>query len=655
MKVFAALLAGCLTTILSVAASSQKKESPPDVFLVTIDTLRADHIRCYGYERIQTPALDRLAQDGIRFAQAFTPSPITNTSHTSILTGLLPSSHGVTDFAVPLSPTYPTWADLLHQQGYHTAAFIGAVILDSKTLAPGLDRGFDYYDNFPQHSQTKSRWGRLERRGMDVVERAETWLSAHPQGPHFVWVHLYDPHDPYEPPAPYSQIYKDRLYDGEIAYADSALANFMGYLKKNRWYENSLIVVVGDHGEGLGEHHEDTHGIFLYDSTTHVPLILKTPRGAGGAKMKVVEAQVSTTDILPTVLDLTRNPAPARLDGESLRLYFTGTNADASERTVFGETDYPLRFGWAPLRSARGQGLKFIEAPRPELYDFRQDAMEVANQYEPWNAQVKKFRVMLAEIRAKAPPGGDSRASIGQATIDELKALGYLGSADAGSATNVPQPSLLPDPKDKIEEQNLLHRAMIASEDGRDAAARDYLRNVLQLDPKSHTALRQLGELELRSGDYVKSAQHLNQALEVRPNDATAAFYRGQALEKTHDLPGARDALEASLKLMPGQIGARLLLGQVYLALKNAKAAEDQFEAILLLQPSSIEGRLGLSKAQIAEEHFNEAAQQLEALSKLQPRNADAFDLLAQAYSGLGKQAEAQRAEARAKLLRTLK
>ena len=655
MKVLRIILVCCLCVGWSVAQLPPKKVAKPDIFLVTIDTLRADHVHCYGYAGVQTPALDRLAQDGIRFAQAFTPSPITNASHTSILTGWLPSSHGVTDFAVPLSPTHPTWADLLHQQGYHTAAFIGAVILDSKTLAPGLDRGFDYYDNFPQHPQTKSRWGRLERRGMDVVERAETWLSAHPQGPHFVWVHLYDPHDPYEPPAPYSQIYKDRLYDGEIAYADSALANFMGYLKKNRWYENSLIVVVGDHGEGLGEHHEDTHGIFLYDSTTHVPLILKTPRSAGGAKMKVVEAQVRTTDILPTVLDLTRNPAPARLDGESLRLYFTGTNADASERTVFGETDYPLRFGWAPLRSARGQGLKFIEAPRPELYDFRQDAMEVANQYEPWNVQVKRFRVMLAEIRAKAPPGGDSRASIGQATIDELKALGYLGSADAGSATNVPQPSLLPDPKDKIEEQNLLHRAMIASEDGRDAAAREYLRKVLQLDPKSHTALRQLGELELRSGDYVKSAQHLNQALEVRPNDATAAFYRGQALEKTHDLPGARDALEASLKLMPGQIGARLLLGQVYLALKNAKAAEDQFEAILLLQPRSIEGRLGLSKAQIAEEHFNEAAQQLEALSKLQPRNADAFDLLAQAYSGLGKQAEAQRAEARAKLLRTLK
>jgi arylsulfatase A-like enzyme len=299
VKLLRALLISSLTAAFSVAAVPQKKAVEANIFLVTIDTLRADHVHCYGYGSIQTPALDGLAQDGIRFTQAFTPSPITNTSHTTILTGLLPSSHGVTDFAVPLASTHPTWAELLHAHAYHTAAFIGAVILDSRTLAPGLDRGFDFYDNFPGHSQTKSRWGRVERRGMDVVERAEAWLSAHPQGPHFVWVHLYDPHDPYEPPAPYSQIYKDRLYDGEIAYADSALANFITYLRQHGWYENSLIVVVGDHGEGLGEHHEDTHGIFLYDSTTHVPLILKLPGGNAG-KSKVVEAQVRTTDILPT-------------------------------------------------------------------------------------------------------------------------------------------------------------------------------------------------------------------------------------------------------------------------------------------------------------------------------------------------------------------
>src|SRR6266436_5256939 len=360
------LLICCLAAILNVYGLAQTKASQPDVFLITIDTLRADHVHCYGYESIETPALDGLAKDGVRFTQDFTPSPITNTSHTSILTGLLPSSHGVTDFAVPLSPAHRTWAEVLHERGYHTAAFIGAVILDSKTLAPGLDRGFDYYDNFPQRANSKSRWGRVERRGMDVVQHAETWLTAHPVGPHFVWVHLYDPHDPYEPPPPYSETYKDRLYDGEIAYADSALGHFLAYLKKQGWYEGSFIVVVGDHGEGLGEHHEDTHGIFLYDSTTHVPLLVKLPeqREAG----RTVEAQVRTTDIMPSILELLGVPAPGSLDGESLGPFLAGTGA--APRTVFGETEYPLRFGWAPLRSVRKEGLKFIEAPKPELYDL---------------------------------------------------------------------------------------------------------------------------------------------------------------------------------------------------------------------------------------------------------------------------------------------
>ncbi len=595
MKVVRLAVICCIFSVAGFTTGpAQQKASQPDVFLITIDTLRADHVHCYGYEPIQTPTLDGLAKDGIRFTQAFTPSPITNTSHTSILTGLLPSTHGVTDFALPLAVTHPTWAELLRKKQYHTAAFIGAVILDSKTLAPGLDRGFDFYDNFPSLPQTKSRWGRVERRGMDVVQRAETWLSAHPASPHFVWVHLYDPHDPYEPPPPYSVKYKDRLYDGEIAYADSALGNFVAYLKKAGWYENALIVVVGDHGEGLGEHHEDTHGIFLYDSTTHVPLILKLPdqNDAG----KVVESQVRTTDILPTVIDLLGVPAPARLDGESLRPYFGGEQP--ASRTAFGETDYPLRFGWAPLRSVRAEGFKFIEAPRPELYDLHADPKELKNNYQPWDTSVQKFRVMLADLRAKMPPPAPSAGSVGQGTVDELKALGYLGRADVGSSTNVPEPSLLPDPKDKIEEQNLLHTAMIASEDNRSGEARAALEKMLQLDPKSPTALRQLGELELQAGDYAKAAEHLKRAREIRPEDATAAFEEGQALQKTGDLAGARDALEASLKLTAGQFPARLLLGQVYLDLNDPKAAEDQFEAALLIEPKSVEAQAGLAKAQ---------------------------------------------------------
>lgn len=578
-------------------AKAQKRAPQPDVFLITIDTLRADHVHCYGDENIQTPALDGLAKDGIRFAEAFTPSPITNTSHTTILTGLLPSTHGVTDFAVPLAPSHPTLAELLKRNGYRTAAFIGAVILDSKTLAPGLDRGFDFYDNFPVHPQTKSRWGRVERRAVDVMQHAQTWMTAHPAGPHFVWIHLYDPHDPYEPPPPYSQTYKDRLYDGEIAYTDSVLGGFIGYLKKIGRYDNALIVVVGDHGEGLGEHHEDTHGIFLYDSTIHVPLILKLP--AQGHPNQVVKAQVRTTDILPTVVDWLRIPPPERLDGASLRPYLEG--AEEEDRIAFGETDYPLRFGWAPLRSVRTEGSKFIEAPRPEMYDLHADPGELINHYQPSDLAVQKFRGMLAQVKAKASASPSPAAAAiqdSQSSRDALKALGYQDQSSAAVSATAAETSRLPDPKDKIEEQNLLHTAMIASDDNRTDQARQALERVLQLDPRSPTGLRQLGELEFHAEDYVQAAEHLKLAREVRPEDATAAFYEGQARQKIGDFAGARDALEASLKLAPEQFPARLLLGQVYLGLKDAKNAEDQFEAALLLQPQNAEAQLGVTQAQ---------------------------------------------------------
>ena len=619
VKVLRALIGLSVLFNLCAASSVPAKPLPPDIFLITIDTLRADHVHCYGYANVMTPALDALAKDGVRFTQAFTPSPITNTSHASILTGLLPSSHGVTDFGVPLSTAHPTVAELLKAQGYRTAAFIGAVILDSKNLAPGFDRGFDFYDNFPEHPSTKSRWGRVERRGMVVAGRAEDWLSKHPAGPHFMWIHLYDPHDPYEPPPPYSQIYKDHLYDGEIAYADSALAHFIAYLKKTGKYGNSVILVVGDHGEGLGEHHEDTHGIFLYDSTTHVPLIVKLPLEPSAGT--VITAQVRTLDIMPTLLELAGVPAPQKSDGESLTPYFVSKSEAA--RPAFGETDYPLRFGWAPLRSVRSDGFKFIEAPQPELYDLQLDAGELSNKYQPRDARVQKSRAMLAELKP----------------------------TDAASSADFS----LPDPKDKIEEQNLLHTAMIASEDNRSADARNTLEKVLAVDPKSPTALRQLGELELQTGDYVQAARHLKGAAEARPDDAVAWLYEGQALEKTHDLAGARTALETSLKLTPGQLQARLLLGHVYLGLKDPAAAEDQFEAALLLQSSSVEAQLGLAEAQITKGNFAEAAQSLKGLSKVQPKNPNVFDLLAKAYLGLGKKAEAQQAEARARLLHTYK
>jgi choline-sulfatase len=595
------------------APSLPARASKPDVFLITIDTLRADHVHCYGYDGVQTPALDALARDGVRFSEAFTPSPITNTSHTTILTGLLPSSHGVTDFAIPLSPETPTWAELLKGSGYRTAAFIGAVILDAKTLAPGLDRGFDFYDYFPEHPQTKERWGRVERRGMEVVEHAERWLTTNRAGPHFVWVHLYDPHDPYEPPAPFSLTYKDRLYDGEIAYADSALGRFVVYLKKQGWYENAFIVVVGDHGEGLGEHHENTHGIFLYDSTTHVPLILKLPGQASAGKE--VKAQVRTTDILPTVLDAVGLPSASRSDGESLKPYYAAT--EAQDRTAFGETDYPLRFGWAPLRSVRDGGFKFIEAPRPEFYDLRADPGELHNSYEEQNVEVQRLSKLLAPL---APKSGPDAPAI--------------------------------DPKDKIEEQNLLHTAMLASEDNRPADARAALEAVVQKDPRSAVALLQLGQLELQAKNYSKATEYLRGATELRPNDSTAALNYGQALAKIGDLPRARDALETTLKLSPGQFEPRLLLGKVYLGLKDSKAAADQLEAALLVQSDNVEAQLALAEAQIDQKQFDDAVQQLQGVTRAQPGNPRAYELLAEAYAGLGKKSQAEQAKAKAAALR---
>jgi choline-sulfatase len=649
MRIFFVLLWCHLAASASAAREPEPdKVSRPGVFLITIDTLRADHVHCYGYDRIRTPALDLLAEQGIRFTQAFTPSPVTNSSHTSIMTGLLPSSHGVSDFGVPLAPRYPTLAELLKKGGYRTAAFIGAVILDSKNLAPGLDRGFEYYDNFPEPATTKSRWGRIERRGMEVEQRAESWLNAHSAGAHFVWLHFYDPHDPYEPPVPYSDVYKDRLYDGEIAYADSALGQFLAYLKKQGWYEGAMIVVVGDHGEGLGEHREDTHGIFLYDSTTHVPLIVKLPneREAG----RTVEAQVRTTDIMPTMLSLLGIPAPPSLDGDSLQPFLTGI--EATPRTIFGETDYPLRFGWAPLRSVRKEGFEFIEAPKPELYDLHADPGELRNQYAPWDGTVQKLRRVLAELSAKSPAAGKtSPAAVSVSTIDELHALGYLGSADARSATDVPEPSLLPDPKDKIEEQNLLHKAMMASENGEPDKARVALEKVLQLDESSAIALRQLGQLEMASGNYGKAAGYFRRRQDARPNDATDASEYGRALEMSGDLPGARHVLQTSLKLNPNQFASRLSLGRVYLRLNDSKAAEVQFEAAVLLQPGSSEAQIDLAKALIRQKKFADAVELLEPVAGFSSDDAEMFAVLAEAYTGLDRRQDAQRAQSQARAL----
>src|SRR6185437_2994681 len=525
----------------------------------------------------KTPSIDGLAKDGVRFASAFTPVPVTNSSHASILTGLYPSSHGVTDFGVALSASHVTWATLLHQRGYNTAAFIGAVVLDSRTLAPGFDQGLDYYDNFPPHAG-KGHWGVEERRGMEVVQHAEKWLDQpHSQqsltplaaAPVFAWVHLYDPHDPYEPPPPYSQVYRDHLYDGEIAYADHALGDFLAYLRRRGWYDNSLIVVVGDHGEGLGEHQEQTHGIFLYDATLHVPLIIKLPqeREAG----KVISAQIRTIDILPTVLGLLGVNAGEHMDGTSLQPLLAGVG-QPSGRPLFGETDYPLHFGWAALRCVRDGQDKLIQTPRPEYYDLGSDPRELHNLYASAGPQQQKLQALLSQHQAE-------------------KNGGKLTAAQAQ----------LPDPKDRIEEENLLHLALLQNDRCHTDQARVLLKKVLEKDSSSALAFSQLGELELKAGNNQEAASALAKARQLRPNDSTSAFYEGQARFAMRDFSGARDALEASLRLLPEQLPARILLAKTYLRLDKPGSAEDQLQAALLVDSGNADAQLELGRVLLAE------------------------------------------------------
>jgi Flp pilus assembly protein TadD len=328
----------------------------------------------------------------------------------------------------------------------------------------------------------------------------------------------------------------------------------------------------------------------------------------------VVDAQVRTTDILPTILSLTNTAAPAELNGESLVPLIKGqTQAGPA---LFGETDYPLRWGWAPLRALRADNMKLIEAPRPEFYNLQSDPSELKNLYAPDSAQVQSLQAEMAKWKSKLP-----------------------------ETTSTSAATTLPDPKDKVEVQNLLHRAMLAFDDERSSDARGYLEKALELDPASPTALRQLGELELAAGDFSKAAAYLKRAREVRPDDSTAAFELGQALEKSGDWAGARDALEASLKLAPSQLSARLLLGRVYLSLNDGKNAEDQFEAAQLIDSGNTEARLGLAEAQIRQANFADAVSDLEALTKSDPRNAAALRLLVRAYRGAGREPDAKQAE----------
>ena len=368
---------------------------PPNIILITVDTTRADRMGFLGSKLGLTPNLDTLARDSAVFTRAFSQVPLTAPSHATILTGTYPQFHLVNDFEVPLAPELPYAPEILRSHGYHTAAFVGSMVLDPGVgFARGFERGFDTYDaGFHQMHPGEDRYHSSERRGADVVAHALAWLSEHPQGPFFMWLHLYDAHDPYDPPEPYKTKYASAPYDGEIAYADSAVGTFLSQLRARGLYDGAVIAVMADHGEALGDHGEDTHGFFLYDETIHVPLVVKLP-GAASVKKDLapkssgtkIENRVGLVDVLPTILQAVGIAVPQEVQGKSLLSLLmpkpapaesAGTSAapDASlDRPAYAETDYPRNtYGWSPLRALGTGKYLYIKAPRQELYDQSAD------------------------------------------------------------------------------------------------------------------------------------------------------------------------------------------------------------------------------------------------------------------------------------------
>src|SRR5262249_10006680 len=347
----------------------------PNVLLITLDTTRADRLGCYGYSAALTPALDRLAAEGVLFEQACTPAPLTLPAHASLMTGLYPREHGlITNGRGRLDENVSTLAESFRHGGYDTAAFVGSFVLHSKF---GLDRGFMAYDDDMTHTDPTEHGMHRQRDGRRVVDSALAWLEQRRKKPFFGWVHLYDPHVPYQAHADeFGDRFQQRPYDGEIAYVDRLVQRLVDHLRQNRLWERTLIVVVGDHGESLGEHDEQEHGLTLYNSVLQVPWIW-AGRGVTAAGRRVPQP-VSLVDLRPTLLDAAGLRDPAPTSGRSLRAALTGGEIAAGE--CYSATDEPLLAqGWSPLRSLTTSRWKYIRTPEVELYDLASDPQETRN------------------------------------------------------------------------------------------------------------------------------------------------------------------------------------------------------------------------------------------------------------------------------------
>ena len=633
------LLSASLLPAISAFAAAN---STPNVIVITIDTLRADHLGCYGYKQIKTPNIDALAADSARFDHAYTPVPVTLPAHTVIFTGTYPMLSGIHDFSAnKLSPEQPTLASLLKEHGYTTGAVIGSAVLDRRF---GLDHGFDfYYDHFDFSRLQESNLDEMERPGNVVADTALHWLANNYQKKFFLWMHLYDPHYPYRPPAPYSEQYASHLYDGEIAFADAQVGRLIHFLKGRNLYQNAVIILAGDHGESLGEHGEKTHGFFIYNATLHVPLIIHRPGAHVATKIsKPISDPVSLADITPTLLHILKLDVPAQVQGQNLLPLLMGKQAP-EPRSLYSETFLPrLHFNWSELRGVKTANYHFIDAPKPELYDLSKDPDETQNLFLQKKAVAEEMRLKLAALIRDYSAGHElaEKTGLDPALMERLKSLGYAGFSGGGNPTVSNRN--LPDPKDRIQVYELISDAMSESQHGEYAQSTEKLNAALKTEPDSVAVHYLLGLDYYRMRAYEDSVEHLRRVLQLSPDYALAAFQLGLAYARTGRFDDAIATFKRTLELDSTNFSAAYNLGQSYLQKQMTSEAAAAFRQSVAIADTYAPGHRALGELLLSQGKVDEALAELHKASELAPGDAGTHVALARALSAKGLNSEAE-------------
>ncbi|GAC1436608.1 MAG: hypothetical protein NVS1B11_19150 [Terriglobales bacterium] len=618
----------CSLVLLAESFAATSAKTSTNVILITVDTVRADRLGCYGAKDLQTPTLDGLARDGIVFERAISQVPLTWPSHAAILTGMYPFQNGVQDFTgQPLDPHIKSVAQAFKERGYATGAVVSAFVLDRSW---GLARGFDFYDDaFAPEAFQHRDLGLVDRKAGESVTRAIRWLSKTPHRPFFFWLHLYDPHSPYDPPEPYHTRYRGHLYDGEIAYADHELGRLIAYLKQNHLYDRSLIVFLSDHGESLGEHGEHEHGFFVYNSTVHIPLIVKPPVGSGFHADRV-SAPVETTDVAPTLLQLSgiKNSIGNQFHSQGLL-----TKKARKDGPAYSETLYTFSsFGWSPLHALETSRYQYIDAPEPELYDVVNDPEEKANLAPQQTAMVAvmkdKLQTLLNENPFKPETAGHSGLSLD--ADQKLRSLGYFGFRAAISLESIK--GGLADPKDKLSEFNTILKAEDALQEREDDQAESLLRQVQEQDPDIYVIPFLLGESALRRGSWERAADQLQRCLALNPNFDNAMTGLAHALSKLGRVDEAKGWLQKALQINPENYRAWYETGLLEADTNPAKA-QSAYQKANGIQPNFAPGQRELGMVLFRQKNYFAAATHLEKALALGLDDAHIHNFLGICYS----------------------